>query len=63
MADFNDFLTGEKDETDFIRKLHILALATFEAEKSEFRDLHTDLQNLIKPEIDTVCSFYQTKIS
>ena len=63
MTDFNDFLSGEKDETDFIRKLHILALATFEAEKSEFSNLHTDIQNLIKPEIDTVCSFYQTKIS
>ena len=57
MADFNDFLTGEKDETDFIRKLHILALANFEAEKrKKFRDLHTYIQNLVKPEIDTVCS-------
>ena len=57
MADFNDSLIGEKDETDFIRKLHILALANFEAEKREkFRGLHTYIQNLVKPEIDTVCS-------
>ena len=55
MADFYDFRAGEKDETDFVRKLHILALATPEAQKSDFRHLSIDLQNLIKPEIDAVC--------
>ena len=55
MADFYNVQAGEKDEMDFIRKLHILALATFEAQKSDFPDLHAITQNLIKPEIDAVC--------
>ena len=63
MADFYNVQAGEKDEMDFIRKFHILVLATFEAQKSDFHDLHAITQNLIKPEIDAVCYFYQTKIS
>ena len=58
-----DVFVGEKDETDFKRSLHIFLLATFQVEPSDFQGLHREIQRLIKPEIDTVRSFYKTKLS